>query len=124
MEQRKPVVGDLLFTYGTLRPGCHAFGLFEGKAELVGLTTLPGHSIYSTGGFPGMKVDETGTVIGNLMKVTDASVFSRLDQYEGYPSLFDRKVVETVDGPAWAYTFQHPVREEQKIVSGDWLNRG
>ena len=121
--ENKPQKGDSVFVYGTLRPGCHAFRLFEGKGELLGQTTLGGAAIFSLGGFPGLKFEDGSTVIGNLVRVDDESLFARLDQYEGYPHLYDRRKVETTDGPAWVYVFNGKVREEHRIVSGDWLNQ-
>ena len=120
----EPKVGDLVFVYGTLRPGCRAYYMLEGRTELIGRSTVGNAALYSLGAFPGLKLDENSTVTGALLKVTDESVFARLDQYEGYPHFYDRKLLDTPEGPAWTYVFQGDVKDEDKIMSGDWLNRG
>jgi len=120
----EPKVGDYLFTYGTLRPGCRAYGMIQGGTELLGRSTLPQAALYSLGGFPGLKLGRDSTVIGALLEVTDASVFTTLDRYEGHPEFYTRELLETMDGPAWVYVYQGDVKEDSRIMSGDWINRG
>ena len=120
----EPKVGDLIFTYGTLRRGQRAFYKLEGKTEYLALTTMPGVSMYSLGGFPGLKLDSKATARGELFKVTDASLFKTLDQYEGYPHMYDRVQMETPEGTAWVYIFNGEIDESRRIPSGDWLNHG
>ena len=117
-----PKEGDNLFLYGTLRTGQRAFYKLEGKVDYLGLTTLSGASLYHLGGFPGLKLEDNGTIRGELFRVTDKTLFQTLDKYEGYPYLYDRQYLETTDGPAWVYVFNGEVKPETKIVSGDWFH--
>ena len=119
--QLKPKAGDNIFVYGTLRPGMRAYYMLEGKTEHIGQTTLPGAAMYSLGGFPGVKEEKNSTVIGDILKVTDESVFSCLDQYEGYPHFYNRKLLDTPEGPAWTYLFQGDVTDSMRVMSGNWI---
>jgi gamma-glutamylcyclotransferase (GGCT)/AIG2-like uncharacterized protein YtfP len=119
--------GDLLFVYGTLRPGeradlnrsRHEFGVaYIGEDDIVG-------NIYDTGcGYPGLKLEGDNKVHGDVFRVRDESVGPFLDAYEGYPSLYGRTQVETSNGrTVWVYTFNPPVKAERLIVGGDWCLR-
>jgi len=118
--------GDLIFVYGTLRPGQSAASFMEGKAKHMGTTRIPAR-LYNLGWFPGIKTVAPGDpadsdmVTGDLFRIKDPSLVAELDSYEGYPNLYDRVVVPTEDGKqTWVYEYNHPVSEDQRISSGDW----
>lgn len=121
--------GDLLFVYGTLRRGeradlnrsQHEFGVaYIGEDDIVG-------DIYDTGcGYPGLKIEDgtAGKVHGDVFRVRDESIGPFLDAYEGYPSLYGRRQVETDRGrTVWVYTFNPSVKSERLIECGDWCLR-
>lgn len=119
--------GDLLFVYGTLRPGNGAHDLFMSSGvEHIGETRISGR-MYSMGGFPGVRLDgrrfhsEGDVVTGDLFRITDDNLSSRLDQYEGYPHLYGRRLVETEQGEdAWVYEINMAPPETSRIPSGTW----
>ena len=122
----KPLVGERIFVYGTLRPECRAYDLLKGRTTLIGSGTLQGAELYNLGSFPGLKIsdDPTKVVHGVILEINDDKLPDRLDQYEGYPVLYDRQVVETSHGPAWVYVFNRDVDVHKRIESGDWLKLG
>jgi gamma-glutamylcyclotransferase (GGCT)/AIG2-like uncharacterized protein YtfP len=57
----------------------------------------------------------------DVFEITDEALPGRLDNYEGYPSLYNRERVPTEDGQeVWVYTYNHPVSEESRIETGRW----
>lgn len=120
-------MGDLILVYGTLRPGHAANVYLRDKAEHKGSTRISA-TMYNCGWFPGIKlaakgdfVTEGPKVTGDVYEITDEGLPEILDGYEGYPNLYGRKTVETEDGrKVWVYTYNHAVRDESIIGSGDW----
>lgn len=121
--------GDLIFVYGTLRKGERADLSRNGPAfgvSYMGEDYISG-SLYHLGAYPGVKLDgdtfKEGypDVTGEVFRIMDASIKTILDAYEGYPNLYNRSQVTTARGRrVWVYTYNHPVRDEQLIVGGDW----
>jgi gamma-glutamylcyclotransferase (GGCT)/AIG2-like uncharacterized protein YtfP len=128
--------GDFIFVYGTLRRGeradltkqFYAYGVdFVTKDKING-------RLYHLGSFPGLKVDKSvefqankPIVFGEVFRIRDLSICAILDAYEGYQpdsptmGLYNRSKVETEEGrTVWAYTYNHPVIEDQRIEGGDW----
>lgn len=132
--------GDFLFVYGTLRKGERADldkSASQFSVSFIGKTFVNG-LLYHLGGFPGLKLfpELQGAFNGDMPKVAgesyfvkDASIGALLDAYEGYRSadpkggLYDREQVEDAFGRTlWVYTYNHPVRDDQLIETGDWQN--
>lgn len=122
--------GEFIFVYGTLLKGERAdlsrtgtqFGVsFMGTDYINGL-------LYHLGAYPGLKPVEVEvfdekrpSVAGEVFRILDPSITSILDAYEGYPSLYNRRQVPSLRGRlVWVYTYNHPVRPEQQIITGDW----
>ncbi len=119
--------GELIFVYGTLRPGCHAYDFLEGRTNLIGEARIPGAELYNLGAYPGVKLseDQDKTVTGNILEITDDHLWERLDAYEGYPRLYDRKIVQTTTGQnCWVYVYNHgDIETRGKLIpSGDWFD--
>lgn len=124
----RPVIGDKLFVYGTLRPGERAWDMLRGSVRLVHVNAaLAGARMYSINDrFPGavLGAPADDVIIGDLFEITNKDLPHRLDNYEGYPQMYDRKKVTTLDGiEAWVYTFNYPVDEFERIESGNWKKR-
>lgn len=125
-------VGDLIFVYGTLRKGqVNDLSSWRGGAatRFVGESTICG-DLYDCGWYPGVKnpmdfgLDEENVVHGEVFEIVGEDVPERLDDYEGYPSLYDRvKVVDIDQRLVWVYTFRPDVDPEALIKGGDWLER-
>ena len=96
--------------YGTLRPA-------TGQA-----VEIPG-KIYDIGWFPGLVMDDSGTVVTGTWIEVDDNRLEELDRYEGYnrnnheSSLYLRKPFK--DG--WVYVFNRTISNQPLIESGDWL---
>lgn len=89
---------DYLFAYGTLKSGL-------APAEIAGVTTKlkslgPGivrGTLYNLGSYPGLRLDGTDEISGEVFVFQEHSIFESLDAYEGYDpsrperSLFVRK---------------------------------
>lgn len=116
--------GDFLFVYGTLRPGESASLMGRAGVDYLGKDMICG-SIFDLGWYPGVKLDGGGMVTGDVFVITDDAIVSELDSYEGYPSLYGRSQVPTMSGSGvvWIYTYNHTVKSDQRIESGDWQAR-
>lgn len=116
-------VGDKVFVYGTLRPGMSANGKMEKGARHLGETTIQG-SMYDLGWFPGVRLEGDGRVYGDLYEIMDPELPQRLDDYENYPILYNRRVVETEEGQkTWVYVIQAIPMPESIIESGVWSGK-
>lgn len=118
--------GDRLFVYGTLRPRASNYRLLDGRANHLGTVRIPAR-LYNLGWFPGIKLASLGdpdpaeTVEGDVFEIVDPSLPSDLDNYEGYPDLYDRQLVPTDDGgSAWVYVYNGRVSEDSRITTGVW----
>lgn len=123
-----------LFVYGTLRPPTgHPMAVFLAeRARLVGAARSPGR-LFHLGPYPGMLPPEKDGdwVSGEVYELPEAeSLLATLDEYEACHEsdpLFRRAVstAETADGQrfaVWVYYYTRPVRESQRIASGDYLD--
>lgn len=94
-----------VFVYGTLKANNHYRGLnqFSG-AEFVGeaQTTECQYKMISLGAFPGVIPGGYQNVRGEVWEV-DEHTLTLLDQIEGYPNFYNRKIVATTQGDAWMY---------------------
>jgi gamma-glutamylcyclotransferase (GGCT)/AIG2-like uncharacterized protein YtfP len=123
----------LLFVYGTLRrrsrhPMAHQLAQ---RARFVGAATIAGR-LYDLGRYPGLREPElpADRVHGDVYDLGDEpDTLRELDAYENgespLPAYFDRQLapVRMAGGEertAWVYWFRGPVREEQRIVSGEY----
>lgn len=126
-------MSNLLFVYGTLRPGCaHPMArLLAERAAHVGAARARGR-LYNLGRYPGMQETLADDwVLGDLYRLPDdqGRTLQALDDYENaespIPAFFERCLAEvrTAEGmaQAWIYWFRGAVKQEQQIVGGDWL---
>lgn len=130
--------GSLLFVYGTLRQGeCADLSRVE-DCLLVGEDAING-KLYDLGWYPGVKSDNphAGTktdpfhfdpglpsVRGDVFQINSDALVQHLDDYEGYPTLYDRIETMTAGGRVvWVYTYNNEPSEDRRIISGDWINR-
>ena len=122
-------VGDLLFVYGTLRPGeCADLSKRDGVKHL-GSDAVNGE-LYDLGWYPGAVAApcqfDTGapSIKGDVFELLEESIIATLDGYEGYPNLYDRIQTHTAQGRCvWIYVYRHAITPLQRIDNGDWLGR-
>lgn len=105
-------MADLLYVYGTLRPGKH---------ETV---KIPGQ-LFDLGWFPGIKLEGPGEVVCEAIQVED---WGPIDRYEGYypdcpqDSLYIRRPLMVPHGiHGFIYEYNRPVDLTTRIESGDWI---
>ncbi len=109
----------LVFVYGTLLRGGVNHGLLA-AAEWVGEhRTEPRFTLLQLGAYPGLISGGHTAVSGELYRVDNAGL-KALDRLEDYPRLYDRRLIATRFGPAWAYLYRGSVRDRRPIPSGDW----
>lgn len=108
--------------YGTLRAGQSNSGRLGRDAVLMSVERLAGWSMVSLGGFPACFEDEIGSgVTIEVYEISDAA-FASCDRLEGYPSFYDRKLVETSVGEAWIYFMtKAKTNRYSLVIGGDWL---
>jgi gamma-glutamylcyclotransferase (GGCT)/AIG2-like uncharacterized protein YtfP len=113
--------GDNIFVYGTLRPGRGANYFMQGRSEHVGTTRIKAR-MYDLGSYPGVRLDDcTDWVTGDLYRITDDSLPTLLDRYEGYPDYYGRKMVTTEDGhDTWVYEIGFVPANGSYMPSGEW----
>lgn len=114
----------LMGTYGTLMSGFHNNRLL-GNSKYLGETATRGgqFDMYSVGGFPGVVFNPiSGTQIKlEVYEITDWKVADRIDYLEGYPNLYTKMVVDTINfGPVTIYIFNRSIKGLKKVESGDW----
>jgi gamma-glutamylcyclotransferase (GGCT)/AIG2-like uncharacterized protein YtfP len=125
---------DLLFVYGTLRPGFSGEGRrLVHDLEAVGEATVRG-TLYDVGDYPGMILGD-GLVRGDVVRVPTRQRFEALDAYEecdASPPLF-RRVLTTArcrdasEKIVWVYTYARSIAGKARIHEGDyaaWRARG
>jgi gamma-glutamylcyclotransferase (GGCT)/AIG2-like uncharacterized protein YtfP len=128
-------VGEHVFFYGTLmapfnRPGRQRI---TSKLTSKGRGTIRA-ALFDLGIYPAaIPADDNSTVWGEVYETSDAqSVLSVLDEIEGYRpnepdrSLYTRVLTDVTleDGrveKAWAYFYNAPLGQAQRIESGDYL---
>ena len=126
----EPLATDRMFAYGTLMTGFSRRHLL-GDAHLEGEGRVRG-SLYDFGEYPGVVLDDTGWVVGELYRVPDlAARLGRIDREEWYdptdeagsPYVRILARVHPGGGPsldAWLYVYNGLPGRGFRIDSGDW----
>lgn len=125
---------DCVFAYGTMMAGFSRRSLL-GAAILEGVGRIRG-ALYHFGEFPGVVLDDSGWVSGELYRVPDLGTrLADLDREEWYDpadetrSLYVRRRVpvslpESAAREAWVYVYNRPIGlppgRGPRIESGDW----
>jgi gamma-glutamylcyclotransferase (GGCT)/AIG2-like uncharacterized protein YtfP len=101
-------MSNILYVYGTLRPG---------NADTVKVKG----QLYDLGWFPGIKLGGTGDVICEKIEVQD---WSAVDRYEGYmPSdPANSLYIRVPFGDGFIYEFNRDVNPVKLVPTGDWLD--
>jgi gamma-glutamylcyclotransferase (GGCT)/AIG2-like uncharacterized protein YtfP len=125
--------------YGTLRLGQMSHAKLGPAVQFVAKVQFVG-TLIDLGPYPGVLLNGTGTVIGDLFKCGSAFDFSALDRYEHYNSadisLYDaerdtgsryvrRSVMTSIGVEAFVYEFNGErisgrLRTGSEIPHGDW----
>lgn len=113
-----------VFVYGTLRRGEYNHHYLS-SATYVGQTrTEPSFTLVDLGGYPGLLLEGSTPVVGELYDV-DVTTLARLDLLEEAPEVYRRQWLHlNAEVSAMVYvipkrfTHQAPV-----LVSGDWCDK-
>lgn len=113
---------DYLFCYGTLRKGGRWNRILEDSYSHPGTCFING-TLYQWSTIPILKIGGPNTVYGELFKLHDPEVISRVISLErGYEC--SKISVETMDHEfvdAWVFHRTGDFEFDQVIESGDWL---
>lgn len=107
----------LIAVYGTLRKSQHNFAVMDGKVKFMFFGLVQGQ-MYDLGGCPGLikSDDPKHLCVCEVYKVTDESILTRLDRFEGYnkeqpeQSFYIREEVDVF--------IRHPEKEKEIITAG------
>jgi len=107
-----------VFVYGSLRYEMNNHRCLE-KSLFSHSTIVHNFDMFSLGAYPFIS-DGNGSVVVELYYVNDET-FKKLDDLEGYPRFYNRKVVEAKDGSkGWIYFINNKDGRE-KVDGGDWV---
>ena len=132
MKEEEKSSKILVAVYGTLRKesGNHRILSSSPTAQFVGMhVTEPKYTMYSLGGFPGVKENGETAIITEIYSVEDEFTKRRLDALEGYTpgnednNFYNKVKINTEFGEAEMYIYNYTVNEDRIISSGDWYNR-
>lgn len=111
----------LVAVYGSLRKGMGNHGLLDrNDAQLLSTEVISGFEMYSLGGFPYIKPASEGDITIEVYAVP-ITAMKALDMLEGYPSFYNRKLVDTTKGQAWIYYIDDYGTGYGRVTSGDWV---
>ncbi len=109
-----------VYVYGSLRKGLHNHHLLE-NAVFYGQREVTNFEMFSLGAYPFCKPteDENEKILCELYYVNKIEL-ARLDRLEGFPSFYDRKVVNDMKGSeGWIYFIENRVGKI-KVNGGNW----
>ena len=97
------------------------------RTEFMGDAQCRGR-LYDLGEYPGMTLEGTGRVQGELYRVREDSAMEMIDRHEGYypetreGSTYVRRLEEMVDRDmkAWVYVYNGSTNGHDVIESGSW----
>jgi gamma-glutamylcyclotransferase (GGCT)/AIG2-like uncharacterized protein YtfP len=129
---------ERLFVYGTLLAGEPNAARLRGCRLEEAHARLAGARLIDLGDWPGLLLADPGhesergvvgervvgeSVVGEVWLVA-ARRFAALDEFEGVPDWYTRRVVTLEDGStAWTYVWARATDAGPVIPGGDWHNR-
>lgn len=114
--------GSLCAVYGSLRHGLGNHRVVESAPRQEDGVISGVFDMYSLGGFPALTHAEDPTDITvEVYEVNTEAQAQSLDWLEGYPTIYDRKLVTLVDGrECWVYFIDNLDNHNGLVESGDW----
>lgn len=116
----------LVAVYGSLRKEMGNHERYLGNANYLGeFKTEPIFSLYSLGGYPGLKQNGNTSIIMEVYEVTPEEA-RRVDALEGYTPgsndnwFYDKIMIETPYGTAGTYIYVPKTDHLELVESGDW----
>jgi gamma-glutamylcyclotransferase (GGCT)/AIG2-like uncharacterized protein YtfP len=111
-----------VFVYGTLRRGESHAHLMQRARYLGPHVTEPRYTLCDMGECPAAISWGTTAIHGEIYEV-DNDLLRRLDEYEEFPRIYNRKLIHTPHGGAWIYLMLAPPAMACVIGHGDWCRR-
>jgi gamma-glutamylcyclotransferase (GGCT)/AIG2-like uncharacterized protein YtfP len=115
----------LVFVYGTLRQGgVRPMSEFFPGSKFIGQAKVRG-SLYDLGAYPGLLLDESGSLVTGEAHEIDDEILHKLDDYEASSNYWRKQVEVSLDNHSttcWVYEPKpefHSLRT--LITSGDWI---
>jgi len=122
-------MSEFVFLYGSLMRGFEMHDALDlpSIAKFAGEAMCRGR-LYDLGDHPGMTLEGTGRVQGELYRVQEDVVIEMIDRHEGYypetrqGSTYVRRLEEMVnrDLKAWVYVYNGSTNGHEVIESGSW----
>jgi len=114
----------LIAVYGSLLSDLHNNIILKNSKCLGTFKTEPIFSLYSLGGFPGLKENGNTSVTMEVYEVDEITA-ARVDRLEGYTpnqkaTFYDKIPIDTPYGEASVYIYVDKLPEERLVKSGDW----
>jgi gamma-glutamylcyclotransferase (GGCT)/AIG2-like uncharacterized protein YtfP len=115
---------NLIAVYGSLLSGLHNNYILENSKLLGSFKSKPEFSLYSLGGFPGLKTGGNTKVLMEIYEVNEETA-QRIDRLEGYTpggnnTFYDKIPIGTPYGEASVYIYVNDIPKERLVESGDW----
>lgn len=117
----------MVAVYGSLRKGLNNHKYLEDSKLIGTFFTNPVYSLYSLGGFPGLKENGTTSIKMEVYEV-DSHTLANLNLLEGIDydkpdeGLYKSKKISTPYGEAITYIYNGKVDSLIKINDGDWYD--
>jgi gamma-glutamylcyclotransferase (GGCT)/AIG2-like uncharacterized protein YtfP len=109
----------LVAVYGSLRKGMGNHRVLErNDAQLLSTERVKGFKMFSLGAYPFICHGD-GEITIEVYSVPITGMVD-LDRLEGYPSFYDREMIETSKGKAWVY-FIDDRDGRVPVPDGDWV---
>lgn len=113
---------SMVFVYGTLK---RSFGnhrtMMKANGRFVGEhTTDPSFTMVSLQSYPAVIEGGNTSIVGEVFEV---DTIYPLDVLEGFPSFYNRVLIDTPYGPAWMYVLARAhenIKHYTRVVDGVW----
>lgn len=116
----------IIAVYGSLRRDFGNHRILKDSEYLGEFKTKELFDLYSLGAYPFISERGDTEITVELYKVVCPIIAQNLDRLEGYPSFYNRKVIEIKDFTSELKTYiyyiidKHSYINNNKINSGDW----
>jgi len=116
---------NLVAVYGSLRNGLGNHRMLTTAEPYGDDVTEKEWQMFSLGAYPGI-IPGGESINIEVYKVNDL-VFNSLDRLEGYPSFYNRRIINTKFGDAWIYFLNRPSyisdnKHFKHVEGGDWVD--
>lgn len=118
---------NLVAVYGSLRKGLGNHRVLgDSPFKYEGVIKNASLYDYCNGGFPAVSLEGESDVVVEVYEVLNENTADALDCLEGYPSFYNREVVNVYShsggllGRAWVYHIEEDLSPLPLVAHGDW----